>query len=267
MTSAIDEVLELAAPSSPSSDTDTADAAPEGTQSAADTADAVGSTELYPNVLKSFKVGQDAPEDGANPEGTLTVAEFAGHLTIENFKAATAAERAITPELIVKDPNIYTAVRGKKHALPVVLVYPADSDEMRDAKVFLPVAEATEAYQKRPERGTSAAAVSKRSQEDILTDGAKKLNALKAIEVRLQRVMDQHATASKQMAKYYGWYRTYCKDVQPVEIAATETEPARMQTAEEAVDNAVKDAFEAKAAELEASAEAAKAAESPTPTA
>lgn len=277
MTSAIDEVLELAAPSTASTeanDSASAEANTNTPNSAADGSEGANSTTseqstdtandpLYPNVLRTFKVGVDAPEDGSNPTDTLTIPEFAGYLSVENFKTATTAGQPLSPELIVKDANVYTLTKGKRFALPVVLVFPADSDEMSDAKVYLPIAEASEAYSKRPERGAGSASVSKRTQDDILADGAKKLIAVKAIENRLQRTIEQLGTATKQMDKYHGWLRPYFKDVAPVEIPATETEPARMQTVAEAVDAAVKDAFEAKAAELEEQVEAAKASDTP----
>lgn len=252
----IDAVLDLAAPVT-TTDTDTSD-----TTTDPDADNTPESTDLYPNVLRSYKVGVDAPENGDNPDGTLTVSEFAGHLTISNFTAATDARTDITPDLIVKDANIYTGVKAKRHALPVVLVFPADSDEQKDAKVYLPTVEATDSYRKRPERGTSNGSVSKRTQDVITTDGAKKLNALRAIEIRLRRTQEQFDKASATMTKYQGWLRPYFKDVEPSEVPATDTEPARMQTQSEAVDAAVNEAFATRAAEIEEqealAAEAAK---------
>lgn len=269
----IDAVLDLAAPvtttTDPNANTDT-ETGENDTNSAPETPE---SPDLYPNVLRSYKVGSDdnaPPADGSNPEGTLTVSEFAGYLSVENFTAASAAGQTITPDLIVKDANIYTGVRAKRHSLPVVLVFPAESDEMRDAKVYLPTVEATEVYRNRPERGNSNASVSKRTQDDITTDGAKKLNALRAIETRLRRTQEQFDKASATMAKYQGWLRPYFRDVTPTEIPATDVEPARMQTQSEAVDAAVNEAFATRAAEIEEqealAAEAAKNTDIPDST-
>lgn len=229
----IDAIMELAAPTTPADDSST----PTDAQStdAPDQSDAgAESPDLYPNVLRTFKVGVDAPENGENPAETLTVSEFAGYLTVENFKAGN-----MTADSIVKDANIYTGVKAKRQALPVVLVFPADSDEQRDAKVYLPVAEAVEAYRSRPERGTSNTGTSKRTQDEITTDGAKKLLALRAAEARLAKVTDQYKKVAEQMDKYRNWLRPFHKDAE---------NPA----------DAVNEAFELRAKELEVEAGAAK---------
>ena len=228
----IDAIMELAAPTTDDSTATQTDAQ---STDAPDQSDAgAESTDLYPNVLRSYKVGVDAPENGENPTDTLTVSEFAGYLTVENFKAGN-----MTPDSIVKDANIYTGVKAKRLALPVVLVFPADSDEQRDAKVYLPVAEAVEAYRSRPERGTGNTGTSKRSQDEITTDGAKKLLALRAVEARLTKVTDQYKKVAEQMDKYRNWLRPFYKDAE---------NPA----------DAVNEAFELRAEELEVEADAAK---------
>jgi hypothetical protein len=165
------------------------------------------SAALYPRVLRSYKVGDPDLTEGENPPGTLTVNEFAGQLSIDNFQAGNTSLDAI-----VNAANIYTGVKAKREPLPVVLVYPADSDDMKDAKVFLPYAEASEVYRNRPERGTGSAATTKRTYDEMVLDAAKKLNQLKAIVIRFDRVADQKLKAEGILAKYKGWIRPSHKD-------------------------------------------------------
>jgi len=247
----IDAIMDLAAPATDSGTPD-ASSAPETTNEPAQSNADGSTTDLYPNVLRTYKVGVDAPENGENPEGTVTVAEFAGYLTLENFKAGN-----MTIDSIVKDANIYTGVKASRQPLPVVLVFPADSDAQRDAKVYLPLVEATEVFRNRPERGSGNTNTSKRSQDEITTDGAKKLLALRAVEARLAKVTEQYRKVTEQMNKYHNWLRPYFKDV---EVPATDPSDTRTpeELRNEAIENAVNEAFDKRAEELEVEADAAK---------
>lgn len=243
----VNAIFDLAAPSTPTTsdsvetdanavaDTNADTATPAQNAAEASAADTEPeSTDLYPNVLRSYTVGTDHADLNTNPDGTMTVAEFAAHLTVENFKAGN-----MSADSIVKDANIYGGLKAKRHALPVVLVFPADSTDQKDAKAYLPVAEATEAYANRPTRGEGNAATSKRTLEDLLTDAAKKAMALARITVRLNRAKEQHNQTTAQMEKYYGWLATFYKD---------ETDPEAARKA----------ALDARIDELEAEADAAK---------
>lgn len=228
-TDTVDEFFELAADAT---DTEATENSEDNTNSTEE------STATYPNVLRTYTVGTDHDDINTNPEGTLTVAEFASHLTVQAILAGAGVDG------VVKDPAVYTAVKAKRHPLPVVLVYPegveATEDNQNQAKVYLPQAEAEEAWKNRPTRGDgNGSSVSKRSFDDLLEDAAKKLLATAAIKKRLDRTQSQFDKASGTLTKYEGWLRTYFKD---------ETDPAE----------AVKTAIANKAAEIEES-EAAKA--------
>jgi hypothetical protein len=228
----VDAIFDLAADATTSTPNteNTAEATTTSESNAESTENAEG-TALYPNVLRRYKASEIA--NGENPEGTLTVAEFAGKLTVENILAGKGVEG------LVKDTNIYTAIKAKRSPLPVVLVLPDDSDNDRDAKVYLPEAEAREAYENRPERGTGNGSASKRSYDELLEDAAKKFLALQAIETRLKRAQDQYGKANAQLEKYKGWLRPTHKD-------------------DENPDESVVNAITAKAEELEEAADAAK---------
>lgn len=244
----VDAIFDLATPATTSTDTDTpapatattsatAEAsAPEGTangpSSDAAATNPANPGAVYPNVLRTYK--QSEIKEGENPEGTLTIAEFAGHLTFENL-----TKKGQGLEGIVKDQNIYTGVKAKK-ALPVVLVFADDADQhdQRNAKVYLPVKEATEAYENRPARGEGgAAAASKRDKDTLVTGLAKKTMELAKIEERLARTQEQRAKASATVQKYHGWLAEHFKGIAPVEVTETAedgTQSTRMQTQDEA---------------------------------
>lgn len=268
----IDAIMDLAAPVTDGSadtaapaqsdaeatSTDTATSDTAGAEPPADAADAAdaATSALYPNVFKTYKVGSAdnaPPEDGSNPEGTLTVSEFAGHLTLTAFMEAQSANRPPSLADIVKDPAIYTSTKAKRHPLPVVLVFPEDSDEQRDAKVYLPVAEATAAYQARPERGNGTSATAngtRRTAEDLIDAGAKKLNELNAIKVRLDRAQAQFDKASGILAKTAKWLRPLLNDTLAPNADGSPATPI----ADADLDNAVLATFAKRAAELEEAA-------------
>lgn len=227
-------IFDLAAPSTPADTATTEADAPAQSDAAAPTeGEGTEVTDLYPNVLRTYTVGTDHADINENPPGTMTVAEFAAHLTIENFKAGN-----MTAESIVKDPQIYGALKAKRYALPVVLVLPAGSTDQKDAKAYLPVAEATEAYANRPTRGEANAATSKRTLDDLLTDAAKKLLYLNAATVRLTRAQEQVTKATAQMDKYYGWLAPYYKDETDPEVSRKSALDLRVDELEAAADAA-----------------------------
>lgn len=186
-------------------------------------------TALYPNVLKTYKAGDADLTEGENPPGTLRVPEFAAYLSLENFKAGDQTLGAI-----VKDATIYAGTKAARHPLPVVLVFPADSDDMKDATVYLPVTEAMEAYRNRPERGAGAASSAKRTVDEYILDGAKKLNDLKAINIRFDRVLGQKNKAEGLLAKYRGWIRPSFKDEEDPDAKVNELIAAKAAELEEA---------------------------------
>lgn len=186
MTNAVDEIFDLAAEPAASNETATE----------AEVASTEESTALYPNVLRTINADEYTP--GTNPEGTLSIPEFAAHVTIENFKGGN-----LDPSAVVKDQAIYAAVKAKRYPLPVVLVLGAESTDPKDARVFVPVAEAMAAWQDRPARGEgSAAAVSARSEGDLLNVSAKKFSALGKLQARLDRLTAQVDKTRAQHDKY-----------------------------------------------------------------
>src|SRR6185295_16776246 len=189
-------------------------------------------------------------------DGTLTVAEFAGYLTVEAIKAGAGVEG------IVDKQNIYTATKAKRHPLPVVLVFADDADQsdLSNAKVYLPVKEATEAWQNRLARGESSATTSKKTQDDLLTDAAKRSITLASIQKRLDRANEQKAKAVKLLEKSYGWLAQYYKATpeQFVEVTDSDTNATRPETQEEANKRLLNAAITERAAKLEEE-EAAKA--------
>lgn len=252
-TANIDAIFDLAADSTPSAptttppqdDTNSTNSTPTNTpQSNAGASSADATTSLYPNVVRTL-TQSEAGE--ANPEGTLTVAEFAAHLTVENIKAGAGVEG------VVQIGNIYTATKAARHPLPVVLVFADDDDqsEQKTAKVYLPVAEATAAYANRPARGEGGnAAASKRSQDELLTDAAKKAITLASIQVRLDRAKEQQNKAVSQLEKYHGWLAEYFKGTELSTVTDENGEP-RPETQDEANKRALTAAIAERAAKIE----------------
>jgi hypothetical protein len=260
--SAVDDVFDLAASADNTPEDSTNESAQVDTTDNTNDDDAASTGLTYPNVLRNLTA--DAVPEGQNPDGTLTVAEFASKLTVDNILAGKGIAG------VVKDPAIYTGTKAKRHALPVVLVFPEGTTDFKDqsnVKVFLPVAEATEAYNTRPERGTGGAAgASKRSYDELLTDAAKKHIARESISVRYERAKEQLEKADAMLTKYTIWLRPGHKDAEPVEI--TVDGETREQSKDEAINAAVQDAIQAKAAELIEAEEASKAiADNATPVA
>lgn len=250
-TADIDAILDLAAPAtSTDNNTDNANTDENGTGSDAETSSESEGGALYPNVLRTLTASQAGE---GNPEGTLSIAEFAAHLTVEAIKAGAGVEG------VVDKANIYTATKAKRRPLPVVLVFADDADQsdLSKAKVYLPVTEATEVYQERlKNRGDGAAsASSKKTPEDLLTDAAKRSISLANVTKRYNRVAEQKAKAAKLLDKSYGWLKPYYK---ATEADLQTKEDGSQETQEEADRRLLTAAIAAKAAEIE-EAEAAKA--------
>lgn len=244
-TSDVDAIFDLAADStSPSSSTPPQDApnptqapnTPENhAQSDADASSADSGGALFPKVVKTYKLSEVGE---GNPDGTLTISEFANYLTVEAIKAGAGVEG------IVDKQNIYTATKAARHPLPVVLVFPdeADQSDLKQAKVYLPVAEATEAYENRPKRGEGGnSTTSKKTQDDLLTDAAKRSITLASIQKRLDRAEEQKAKAVKLLEKSYLWLAEYYKG----------TEIQNEETQDEANKRALTAAIAERAAKLE----------------
>lgn len=223
----------------------TADADPttENTDNTDNTENTPESPDLYPNVLRTYTASEVGE---GNPPNTLTVAEFAAELTVRNVLAGAGATG------VVKDANIYTGIKAKRHTLPVVLVFPdgADQKDQKAAKVYLPVKEATDVYDERPERGSGNAAASKRSQDELLEDAAKKYLALEAIRVRLVRTQGQFDKTAKQMDKYHGWLGQFFLGTEVQEVT-DEDGTKRLETQDEANKRALTTAITERAEKIE----------------
>lgn len=243
-TSDVDAIFELAADSATSAQ----DTSENGTQTAAAATSAATGTGVYPNVLRTYKASEVGE---GNPEGTLTIAEFAGHLTLEAVRAGAGLEG------IVDKATIYTGVRGSRHPLPVVLVYADDDDQsdQKTAKVYLPVAEASAVYKSRPTRGEGGnSSTSKRTLEELLDDAAKKAVTLAKTQKRFDRVKSQLDTVAAQFTKYHGWLTPHFLGSEILEIEETDEQgnvTKRPETQEEANKRALNDAIAERAAKIE----------------
>lgn len=267
----IDAIFDLAADTASSNTEDTAttsngadnDNATQDTSATAPEGNADNSAEpnpglIYHRVLKTLTASQVGE---GNPEGTFTIAEFANFLSVEAIKAGGGMND------LVPAANIYTASKGSRNPLPVYLVFADDADttDHRNVlKVYIPIAEGTEAWNARPTKGESNASTSKRTKEELLEDAAKKLETLTGIQTRRKRAEEQEKKATAQFDKYLNWLREYYKDATPVEIADEAAENGkRMQTRDEAVSATVRDAIEGELEKLIAKREAEKGVDIP----
>lgn len=175
---------------------------------------------VYPNVFASYKAS-DLPE-GEQPNGALTVKQFAARLTAENFKAIDLSDPNLSPnattDAFVDPQNVYTWLRAVRGPAPVVLVFPVStekdaegndvevvSDDEREATVYLPWVEASESFKARPVRGSggnSTAGGSKKSQDELLEDAAKKLADLTSAQDQLAQKLKKVERLSTQYDKY-----------------------------------------------------------------
>lgn len=254
----IDAVFDLAVDST-NTDTEQNSAAngseSDAETSAADAAAAAANPALIYHKVHATFYASEVP-DGENPEGTYTVAEFAGHLTIAAIKSGGGLAD------LVKDQAVYNALKGTRWQLPVVLVFPdgADKSDHRNvSKVYLPIDEAMAAYDKRPARGDSNAAASKRSQDELLTDAAKRAISLANITKRYNRVKEQMEKATALLAKSHKYLTEYYK-ADPAALEEGQTQ----EDANKALLNAAITERAAKIEEEEAlKADAAKASDIP----
>lgn len=246
-TTDIDAVFDLAADATPSntpSSTPPQDTPENGTENDAAATSAAAGTAVYSNVVATYKASEVGD---ANPEGTLTISEFAGHLTLENL---TKHGKGL--EGIVDKATIYTGVRGTRDPLPVVLVFADDDDQsdQKTAKVYLPVDKATEVFNARKPRGEGNTSTSKRTQEELLEDAAKKAITLAKTQKRFDRVKSQLDTVTAQLNKYHGWLADFYKGTEIGEFTEADG-TKRPETQVEANKRALNDAIAAKAAEIE----------------
>lgn len=136
----------------------------------------------YGNIVATF-------DDGSEPDGLLTAKEFAAELTYQNFQNGLRGVDAM-----VDVQNVYNAMKGKRHPLPVVLV---------GESALLPQ-EAFEAWANRPVRGEggSTVAASKRTDDDLLRLASEKRSAIIKMEARKARLVERLETAQKQAVAY-----------------------------------------------------------------
>lgn len=130
---------------------------------------------------------------GEHPDGTdpaeikvLTVKEFATELTWKNFEKGERKQ--------VEPADIYNAIKAKRHPLPVVLI---------GERAYLP-AQAFEVWENRPVRGegTSAAAPSKRSDEELIKLTAEKQKALAKTAERIEKLLARRDKEAELVKKY-----------------------------------------------------------------
>lgn len=137
-------------------------------------------------------------DDDSAPDGLMTVKEFAAELTYKNFEAGLRGVDAM-----VDSQAVYTAMKAKRHPLPVVLV---------DDSAYLPT-EAFEAWANRPVRGEGGTSVagSRRSDDDLLRLAAKarsdamKLSDRKVrLEERLEKAKNTAVKYGRQLRERFG---------------------------------------------------------------
>jgi hypothetical protein len=102
----IDAIFDLAASPTDTSTPDTTTNTPDSDDNAS-SADKGGA--LYPNVLKTL-TASEAGE--GNPEGTYTVAEFAGHLSVEAIKAGGGINSLTRPTSTPQPRQFVTRCRS-----------------------------------------------------------------------------------------------------------------------------------------------------------
>lgn len=126
--------------------------------------------------------------EGEGPDGLLTVAEFAAELTFKNFEAGQRGTEAV-----VKDAQIYNAIRAKRHPLPVVLV---------GDRVYLPK-DAFQVWDERPVRGEgSGPAPSKRSDEDLIKLAGEAQKKLTKTQNRIEKLLTRRDKEAKLVERY-----------------------------------------------------------------
>lgn len=196
-----------------SADNSTSDDNANGTDTPATPADP---NKVYPNVLRTYK-STDFPKGEAPEDKAYTVKEFAGEITLRDLQT-----KGMGTENIHDPAKVYAALRSAKSALPVVLVFPVTvetvtapdgstsevetvSVDEHDASVFIPWAEAEKAWDERPKRGEGGVSAQKRSNDELLEDAAKKLEAYESAVKRLASLTKRTETLKGQWEKYQKW--------------------------------------------------------------
>lgn len=217
-------VLDFVTDASPTSGPDTT--VTDGSENATSTEE---DTRTYRNVVASLKAadvtaGENPVYDG-NP--TMTVSEFAAYLTVANVSAKISAGETPGLDEMVDRQKLYNAVKGVRSPLPVVLVFPDDSADDKDAAVYLPVALAEKAWNERPSRGeTSPATSSKRSDDELIEDAAKKYQSLTSAQARLAKLTEKVATLNTQYDKYLNYLKARNLDQTSVDAKVKELNEA-----------------------------------------
>lgn len=196
---------------------------------------------LYPNVLKVFKASEvpDGETPVYNGAPTMSITDFAGYLTVKHIQEKGAEA---TQADIVDRQFFYTGVKAVRNPIPVVLVVPDDAAEgdYENAKVYLPLAEAEQAYKDRPVRGEGSTAqpTSKLSDEDLLAQAAKKLGELNAQKDRAAKLADKIAKSQAQYDKVFA--RVQARNLTQEHV--DNTLKAQTEAAESAEENGPSDA-------------------------
>lgn len=142
-------------------------------------------TPEYGDLRGTFATMDEAEAAGFGD--LITEKAFADALTVRNVLAGKMADG------IVPVQNIYNAVKAKRHPIPVVLV---------DGNRYVPQAQATEAWDNRPERGEGSGSTS-----GTLTDERLALltfqvqDKVNAANRRLKVLQDKIAKDTKTMEK------------------------------------------------------------------
>lgn len=143
------------------------------------------------NNDKDFSLVVATHDEGADPKelGLLTVAEFAAQQTFKNFSAGLEPTEAM-----VQPNQVYTAIRAKRHPLPVVLV---------GDKAYLP-AQAFEVWANRPARGEGgpSGATSKRTDEDLVKLAAENRKKLAKTQDRIEKLLARRDKEAKLAERY-----------------------------------------------------------------
>jgi len=157
----------------------------DSTDSAADSANGSTAGQKYSNVVET------RPED-ADVSDLYTVSDFASKLTVRNI-----TEKGMGADGIVKDSNVYAAMRAVRHPLPVVLV-----GEPANPTAYLPEA-AVAAWDSRPARGEGAATGSggRLSDDELFRLSAQVRDKRDALQKRLASLQNRIAQAENLFNK------------------------------------------------------------------
>lgn len=102
----------------------------------------------YTNVLRTVSAAD--LDNGAAPEGCMSVTDFAAHLTMTAMMERMQKGETVDATSYVNYTNVLNACKAKRDPLPTVLVQDADGS----VRPYIPVNEGTEAWNNRPVRGS-----------------------------------------------------------------------------------------------------------------